>query len=139
MTHIKEGGILNTPKWNQDMCTAFLDDMDLEKHLTKCRDYYREKLEIFLRTMERHFPSETGVKWTHPEGGLFLWVSVPKNLDTDELFFDAIEHKVAFVPGALFYGENPERNHMRINFSYVAKDELEEAVKRLATCIKKKI
>jgi len=139
MTHIKEGAILNTPKWNQDMCTAFLEDMGLEKHLENCRSYYREKLDIFLQTMADHFPPETGVSWTQPEGGLFLWVSVPEHIDTDELFFDAIEHKVAFVPGEQFYGENPERNHMRINFSFVAKEELAVAVQRLAECIKRRL
>ena len=138
-THIKEGGILNTPKWNQDMCTAFLEDPNLEQHLEHCRSYYREKLSVFLDTMTQHFPPESGVSWTSPEGGLFLWVSVPAHIDTDELFFDAIEHKVAFVPGALFYGENPERNHMRINFSYVSKEQLAEAVERLAGCIQKRL
>jgi len=139
MTHIKEGNILNTPKWNQDMCLAFLEDMDLEKHLENCRGYYREKLDVFLETMAEHFPPETGVSWTRPEGGLFLWVSLPPHIDTDELFFEAIEHKVAFVPGDQFYGENPEHNHMRINFSFAAKDQLAEAVKRLAECIRKKL
>jgi 2-aminoadipate transaminase len=66
---------------------------------------------------------------------LFLWVSVPEAIDTAELFFDAIEHKVAFVPGEQFYGENPEHNHMRINFSFVSKEDLAKAVKRLAKCI----
>ena len=139
MTHIKEGGILNTPKWNQDMCTAFLDDPGLDQHLEGCRTYYREKLAVFLDTMAAHFPPDSGVSWTRPEGGLFLWVTVPEHIDTDELFFEAIEHKVAFVPGALFYGENPERNHMRINFSFVSKDQLAEAVERLAACIKKRL
>ena len=109
MTHIKEGATLNTPKWNQDMCTAFLTKWDLEHHLENCRSYYREKLDVFLRTMAEHFPPETGVTWTVPEGGLFLWVTVPEHIDTDELFFEAIEHKVAFVPGAQFYGERPNR------------------------------
>lgn len=139
MTHIKEGNILNTPKYNQDMCTAFLEEMGFEKHIANCRDYYREKLGIFLETMAAHFPSETGVRWTSPDGGLFIWVSVPESIDTAELFFDAIEHKVAFVPGEQFYGENPERNHMRINFSFVSKEDLAEAVKRLANCIKKRL
>ena len=139
MTHIKEGGILNTPKWNQDMCTAFLDDPGLDQHLEGCRTYYREKLAIFLDTMAAHFPPESGVSWTRPEGGLFLWVTVPDHIDTDELFFEAIEHKVAFVPGALFYGERPERNHMRINFSFVSKEKLAEAVERLAECIKNRL
>ena len=138
MTHIKEGNILNTPKWNQDMCTAFLEDMGLEEHLEKCRTYYREKLDLFLDTMAKSFPPETGVRWTKPEGGLFLWVTVPEHIDTAELFFDAIAHKVAFVPGEQFYGENPEPNHMRINFSFVSKEKLAEAVQRLAECIRKK-
>lgn len=139
MTHIKEGNILNTPRWNQDMCRAFLEDMDLDQHLERCRAYYREKLAVFLATMEEHFPPETGVRWTRPEGGLFLWVTVPAHIDTDELFFDAIEHKVAFVPGSQFYAENPQRNHMRINFSFVAKDQLAAAVRRLAACIRKRL
>ena len=89
--------------------------------------------------MASHFPPGSGVSWTHPEGGLFLWVSVPEHIDTDELFFDAIRHKVAFVPGALFYGDNPERNHMRINFSFVSKEQLAVAVQRLAECIKERL
>jgi 2-aminoadipate transaminase len=138
-THIKEGNILNTPKWNQDMCLAFLEDMGLEEHLENCRGYYREKLGVFLDTMADHFPAETGVSWTRPEGGLFLWVTVPTHIDTAELFFEAIEHKVAFVPGEQFYGENPERHHMRINFSFVSKEQLPVAVERLAACIKKRL
>ncbi len=139
MTHIKEGSILNTPKWNQDMCRAFLEDWDLEEHLEHCRSYYSEKLAVFLATMADHFPPDSGVTWTRPDGGLFLWVSVPGHIDTDELFFKAVEHKVAFVPGAQFYGENPERNHMRINFSFVSKGQLSEAVRRLAECIRENL
>jgi len=139
MTHIKEGNILNTPKWNQDLCTAFLEEMDLEQHLAHCRSYYSEKLDVFLKTMERSFPPGTGVTWTRPEGGLFLWVTVPEELDTAELFFDAIAHKVAFVPGEQFYGENPAHHHMRINFSFVSKEQLAEAVTRLAACIQERL
>jgi 2-aminoadipate transaminase len=136
MTNIKEGSVLNTPKYNQDMCTAFLTEMDWESHIEGCRSYYREKLEVFLRTMERYFPRETGVTWTKPEGGLFLWVTVPRSVDTLQLFHEAIKFKVAFVPGDAFYGENPETNHMRINFSYPSKEQLAEAAKRLSDCLK---
>ncbi len=139
LTHIKEGNVLNTPKWNQDICTIFLEEMNFEAHISKCQDYYREKLSVFLETMEEHFPPEMGVSWTRPEGGLFLWVTLPEHIDTAELFFEAIEHKVAFVPGEQFYGENPDSNHMRINFSFVGKDQLAEAVKRLAACVRKRL
>ena len=136
MTNIKEANILNTPKFNQDMCTEFLTSMDYDRHIEKCIKYYREKLDVFLQTMEAYFPPELGVTWTKPEGGLFLWVTVPENIDTDELFMEAIKYKVAFVPGRVFYGENPSKNHMRINFSFASKEQLAEAVKRLAKCVK---
>jgi 2-aminoadipate transaminase len=136
MTNIKEGSTLNTPKYNQDMCAAFLQKMDWKNHLEKCRIYYREKLEIFLNTLQNHFPEGLGITWTKPEGGLFLWATVPEGIDTLELFHEAIKFKVAFVPGEVFYGENPDNNHMRINFSYPSKDQLTEAAKRLSDCIK---
>ena len=113
--------------------------MDLENHVEKCRKYYREKLNLFLDTLDKYFPEETGVTWTRPEGGLFLWVTVPEKIDTQALFNEAIKHKVAFVPGEVFYGENPRKNHMRINFSYASKEQLTEAVKRLSECIKSQL
>jgi 2-aminoadipate transaminase len=139
MTNIKEGNLLNTPKYNQDMCTAFLSEMGMEEHIEKCRKYYREKLEVFLATMEECFPEDMGVTWTRPDGGLFLWVTVPEHIDTQELFYDAIKYKVAFVPGNVFFGENPSGNTMRINFSFSSKEQLAEAVKRLADCIRNRL
>jgi 2-aminoadipate transaminase len=139
MTNIKEGNVLNSPKYNQDMCAAFLTEMGMEEHIRKCRKYYGAKLEVFLSTMEEYFPPELGVTWTKPEGGLFLWVTVPEELDTHELFFEAIKHKVAFVPGDVFFGENPAGNTMRINFSFASKEQLITAVKRLADCIREQL
>ena len=86
--------------------------------------------------MEKYFPQGSGVSWTKPEGGLFLWVTVPEKIDTEKLFYEALKYKVAFVPGWQFYGEKPQKNHMRLNFSYSSKDQLKEAIKRLAKCIK---
>ncbi|MEJ2168832.1 MAG: PLP-dependent aminotransferase family protein [Desulfobacterales bacterium] len=137
MINIKEGSTLNTPKYNQDMCTAFLQEMDWKAHVEKCRNYYREKLSLFLNAMQEHFPADMGVTWTKPEGGLFLWATVPEGIDTRELFYEAVKFKVAFVPGEVFYGENPAKNHMRINFSYASKIQLAEAVKRLSGCLEK--
>ena len=136
MINIKEGNVLNTPKYNQDMCTEFLTEMGLDEHMSKCRKYYGEKLDIFLETMKEHFPPELGVHWTKPQGGLFLWVTVPPEIDTNELFHEAIKYKVAFVPGDVFYGENPTSNAMRINFSFATKEQLTEAVIRLSKCIR---
>lgn len=135
MANIKEGNTLNSPKYNQDMCTAFLTEMDVDGYIERCRAFYREKIEVFLGHMEELFPEDSGVTWTRPEGGLFLWMTLPERIDTRELFYEAIRCKVAFVPSEAFYGEHPETNHMRINFSYPSKDRLAEATQRLARCI----
>jgi len=139
MSNIKGGNILNTPKFNQDLCTAFLTEMDYDAHMEKCKIYYKEKLDVFLEAMNKYFPHELGVKWTKPKGGLFLWVSLPEEIDTMKLFYEAIKFKVAFVPGEVFYGENPSKNNMRINFSFASKEQITEAVKRLADCIKSQV
>jgi 2-aminoadipate transaminase len=135
MTNIKEGSTLNTPKYNQDMCAAFLKKMDWQDHIQKCRIYYREKLAVFLGAMNRFVPRDLDITWTKPEGGLFLWVTLPKKFDTQALFYEAVKYKVAFVPGNAFYAENPAVNHMRINFSYPSKTDLTEGVRRLVKCV----
>lgn len=139
MTCIKEGSTLNTPRYNQDICSAFLNEMDWQGHLVRCRQHYSQKLQVFLDALEEHFPSEMGVSWTKPQGGLFCWLTLPPELDAMELFHDALEYKVAFVPGEAFYGENPARNRMRLNFSYPSQEQLKEAVKRLARCVRARL
>jgi len=139
MNNIKEGSTLNTPKYNQDICTAFLKEMKWQEYMSRCREYYRKKLSVFLTAMDRYFPKVPGVAWTRPEGGLFSWVTLPEGIDTTALFYEAVKHKVAFVPGKAFYGENPACNHMRINFSYPSAAQLEEAVQRLAACVETRL
>ncbi len=135
---IKGANILNTPKLNQDICTAFLREYDLDAHFKKVVQYYREKLNFFLEALEENFPEDLGVKWTKPEGGLFLWITAPQEINTLKLFYSAVEEKVAFVPGEVFYPEGYRKyNTMRINFSYPTKDEIVEGVKRLGSVVKK--
>lgn len=135
---IKGANILNTPKLNQDICTTFLREYDLEAHFTNVKKYYAEKLDFFLDALEENFPEEMGVTWTRPEGGLFLWITLPEEADTLELFYQAIEEKVAFVPGEVFYPKGYRRqNTMRVNFSYPGKTEIAEGVRRLSSVVRK--
>jgi len=135
-TFIKGSNTLNTPKLNQDICSTFLREFDLETHFQKARKYYEEKLAFFLGAMEENFPEGTGVTWTKPEGGLFLWMTVPDDINTLDLFHLAIEQKVAFVPGEVCYPAGYRRyNTMRINFSFPTKEQIVEGVKRLSTVI----
>ncbi len=82
-----------------------------------------------LTAMERHFPDE--VTWTRPDGGLFLWVKLPKYLDAAEILNDAIEQKVAYVPGSAFHPGNDGKNTLRLNFSYCNPEKINEGIKRL--------
>lgn len=137
-SYIKGANILNTPKLNQDICTTFLREYNLDAHFKKATKYYTEKLDFFLEAMEENFPNDMGVTWTKPEGGLFLWITVPEDINTLDLFYLAIEEKVAFVPGEVFYPEGLRKyNTMRINFSFPTNEEIVEGVRRLSLVIKK--
>ncbi len=135
---IKGGNTLNTPKLNQDICAAFLKEYDLEAHFKRTRRYNLEKLDFFLKILEETFPPQSEVRWTKPEGGLFLWIEMPDGINTSELFYRAIAEKVAFVPGEVLYPKGFRKfNAMRINFSFPSKEQIVEGVKRLSLAIVK--
>ena len=84
-----------------------------------------------LNALEAHMPAS--VKWTRPEGGMFIWVTFPDEVDTDAILVRAVENKVAFIPGSKFYtGGIVKKNELRLNFSYTSLDLIEEGIKRLA-------
>jgi 2-aminoadipate transaminase len=76
------------------------------------------------------------VSWTHPDGGIFLFVTLPGWCDASELFDITLKRNVAFVAGGLFHCDGSGKNTMRINFSFVSKERTEEGVKILAECVK---
>ena len=84
--------------------------------------------------MEHYFPDE--VKFTRPNGGLFLWVELPEKVDTSELLHRAIEKNVAYIPGTAFYPDGGGKNSMRLNYSKPNETEIEEGIKRLAEVFK---
>jgi 2-aminoadipate transaminase len=90
-----------------------------------------------LNAFEEYMPE--GVTWTKPEGGLFLFLRLPKHMDADVLFKKAIEEKVAFVIGSVFHCDGSGKNTIRMNFSHASKEMNLEGVKRLAEVIKKEI
>ncbi len=105
-------------------------------HIEETRKLYREKRDRMVAALEREMPRRPDLKWTEPEGGLFLWVSLPAGIDTEKMFLRAIEKKVAYVVGSAFYFDEPERNAMRLNFSYPSLEEIDEGVRRLAEAIR---
>jgi 2-aminoadipate transaminase len=101
----------------------------LEKHVREIREVYRHRRDVMLQGMERHFPS--AVRWTRPQGGLFLWAILPEHIDAAAVLARAVENKVAFVPGTAFYPDGGGHNTMRLNFSNAKPDQIEIGIKRL--------
>jgi len=106
----------------------------LTTHIREMIDCYRVKRDLMIESLEKYMPK--GVTWTHPSGGLFLWLTLPKHMNATELLPKAIERKVAFVAGVDFYPECNVYNDMRLNFSYSSHEKIVEGIKRLAQAIK---
>lgn len=133
-------------KQAMDLCTSpflqlatgeYLRRGLLATHIKEIIDCYRKKRDLMLDTLQKYMPE--GVTWTHPEGGLFLWLTLPKHLNSSELLTKAIANKVAFVAGVDFYPECNVYNDMRLNFSYSSHEQIVEGLKRLAQTIKENL
>jgi 2-aminoadipate transaminase len=109
----------------------------LEQHIEKIKDVYRERRDVMLRALEAHFPP--GCRWTRAQGGLFVWAELPHSIDTRELLAEALEEKVAFVPGHSFHPDRTGHNTMRLNFSNVPPDRIEEGIARLGRAIRRRL
>lgn len=132
-------------KQAMDLCTApilqlataaYLKGGYLLKHVAEVVEVYHKKRDKMLQMLEKYMPS--GVKWTKPEGGLFLWVTLPEKIDATEMLKTALEERVAYVAGVDFYPpRDARRNDFRLNFSYSSFEQIEEGVQRLAATIKR--
>jgi 2-aminoadipate transaminase len=130
----KQAADLNTAAFNQMVAFEVGKGGFLDEHVKYIRQVYKERRDVMLETMDEIFPHE--VRWTKPEGGMFLWGILPEWMDAAEVFKIAIERKVAFVPGASFHPNGGGNNTMRINFSYSNPDLIREGMTRLGTLLK---
>ncbi len=103
------------------------------KQIPKTIELYRRKRDIMLEALDDEMSDAT---WSRPEGGMFLWVKLNKDMDALKMLKRAINNKIAYVTGSAFYHNNPEMNTMRLNFTYSSDEDLKEGVKRLAKTIK---
>lgn len=118
----------------QRIVHQYLKDNDVERHIARIRKAYREQRDLMVATMEETFPES--VSFTRPEGGMFLWVTLPDGVSSLDLFNRAITEKVAFVPGQAFYADGGGSNTMRLNFSNSDNDRIVEGITRLGKVLK---
>jgi 2-aminoadipate transaminase len=125
----KQGMDLHTSSLVQMIAYEVVKDGFLKEHINHIRRIYRERRDVMLAAMSRYFPPE--VHWTRPQGGLFLWVTLPEWLDAAEVFNKAVANKVAFVPGTPFFPDDSGHNTMRLNFSNARPEQIEVGIRRL--------
>ena len=137
LLRIKQASDLHTNNIVQRLIYRFLCDNDPEEHLRKVRSAYKAQKDCMLASIKRYFPEE--INYTNPEGGMFIWATLPEVLDSEELIKMAIQEKVVFVPGKSFFTENEGYRNMRLNYSNSSEEMIEEGIKRLGNVMKKQM
>ena len=125
----KEASDLHTNVFSQYLIWDYLVHNNFESHIAKITELYKKQAHAMLESMDKYFPKN--VKYTRPDGGMFLWVTLPEGVSSLKLFPKALEKKVAFVPGDPFYINKKDFNTMRLNYTNADCETIEEGIKRL--------
>jgi 2-aminoadipate transaminase len=133
----KQATDLCTNVFSQYVAYEYINGGHLDKQVEKIKKLYKGKRDIMLQAIEKYFPKN--VSWIVPKGGMFLWITLPKNIDTRLMFQKAIGKKVAYVVGEAFYPDGGTFNCMRLNFSYSDDEAIKEGIKRLSEVIKEEV
>ena len=134
---MKQSTDLHTNTFAQYVIYEYIKNGNLDKHIEILKKEYSRRREAMISSLKKHFPKN--VKWTEPEGGLFLWVILPEKVSATQLLQKAVENKVAYVPGKPFFAREDHDNVLRLNFSNATIEQIEEGIKRLAEVFKKHI
>lgn len=134
---LKQGADLQTATLSQLQVNRYLEENDLDADIAKIVPVYRERRDAMLSALEKEMPA--GVRWTRPEGGLFLWMTLPANLNARTLLDECVRQNVAFVPGGAFFPNGGNENTLRLNYSNMPIERIREGVKRLAASLVKEM
>jgi 2-aminoadipate transaminase len=137
LVQVKQAADLHTPSFTQRIVHQVIKDGFLEGHVPAIRALYASQCRVMLDALTAHFPSSA--RWNEPEGGMFVWVTLPQNIDCALLLEKAIARDVAFVPGAPFFSGRPEHNTLRLSFVTVPVDKIWAGIKRLGELIANEI
>ncbi|WP_312338313.1 aminotransferase-like domain-containing protein [Anaerospora hongkongensis] len=130
----KQSTDLHTNTMAQRQVSKFMEMFDLKEHIEKIRKVYKTRRNLMLEAIKSEFPA--GVTYTQPDGGLFLWVELPKELNARDLLIKCLEKQVAFVPGGAFFPNGGNENTLRLNFSNMSEERIVEGISRIGKLIK---
>ncbi|HDO19739.1 MAG TPA: PLP-dependent aminotransferase family protein [Thermoplasmatales archaeon] len=128
---------LCTNTFSQFVANEFIESGYLDLHILRIIEMYKPKRDIMIEAIKKYFPPDTVCH--KPKGGMFAWATIPGNIDTEEMFLDAIKEKVAYIHGKAFYVDGGGSNSMRLNFSYSSNSIIEEGIQRLGKVIERKL
>jgi 2-aminoadipate transaminase len=137
---------LNLGKQSADLCSssltqlfvsAYFAESDWRAYVDELIGLYRARRDVMIEALTEHLPAEA--TWTTPEGGMFLWVTLPDYLDTTDLLARALRDNVAFVPGRAAYLDGRGASSMRLNFSGSGEDEIREGVRRIGEVVREQV
>jgi 2-aminoadipate transaminase len=137
LVQLKQGADLHTSTFAQMVAYEAARGGFLDRHVRLIRRVYGERREAMLRALERHLPPD--IRWTRPEGGLFLWLTLPDRIDSAGLFDEALAQGVAFVPGRPFSATGGCAANLRLNFSYCTPERIEEGIRRLGGVLARRL
>ena len=137
---------LTLGKGSADLCSSSISQYFIAEYfqsgpwinyVRSLAELYRRRRDVMLDALAEHFPREA--TWTHPQGGMFLWATLPDYIDTTDLLARAIEERVAFVPGRAAYVDGRGGSEMRLNFSSPSEDDIREGIRRLGEVIREQV
>lgn len=131
---LKTNADLSSSAINQRMVDVYLGKFNLDDHIKKITKLYKSRRDLAIQSMREHFP--TTVSFDIPKGGLFAWVELPEDKNTQELLSIALEKKVAFVPGSAFYTKGQKQNELRLSYSNMADEKIVKGIKILGDILK---
>lgn len=137
LTVLKQSADLHTDNLAQYAVVEFLKHNDLDAHVKEISALYGKRKQLMADGIKQYFPA--GVKYTDPEGGMFLWVEVPGVDDTVELFKECLNHNVAFVPGDPFFAGQPQPGAFRLNYSNAQEDQIKVGMKQLGEALQEAV
>jgi 2-aminoadipate transaminase len=133
ITVAKQASDLHSNTLAQRIIARYLETNDIDAHIERITRVYRAHRDLMIAAIEEEFPE--GVRYTRPDGGMFLWVTLPEGCSTMRLLEIALRENVAFVPGRAFYVDGGGDTAMRLNFSNASEEGIVEGIRRLGTAI----
>ncbi len=130
-TLVKQAADLCSPSLNQRIAARYLERYDIFEHLKPGIELYRKKKNTMIKALEENFSDILGAKWVNPQGGLFVWMTLPEGFDTMDMFEIAKEKKIYYIPGQAFTVDDSTSTSMRLSFCLPPEEKIIEGVKRL--------